>query len=120
MQIMWERTPLTLSTDTEDMELSVRAGNVLKNANIDKVWQLVQCTEYGLLLLPNCGRHTVNELKECLGRDGFHLGSDPLGPELIGSLIRDPNDQKYVWRLVNKANTRRRIADAEFVSGDYS
>jgi hypothetical protein len=116
---MWDPSPTTLNTDTAEMYLSVRASNVLRQAEIKYLWQLVQCTERELLRLPNCGKLTVRELTEYLGKNGgFYLGSSPIGPELEGSLIWD--DSKWVWRLTIDAKPRKTTIDAEFISGDYS
>jgi hypothetical protein len=63
-----------LATKVKDLFLSVRASNVLTNAGITYVGDLVQLTESQLLAFQNCGRKTVRELKEALEELGLPLG----------------------------------------------
>jgi hypothetical protein len=63
-----------LAIKVEDLFLSVRASNVLKNMGIAYVGDLVQQTEGQLLAFQNCGRKTVRELKEALSELGLGLG----------------------------------------------
>jgi DNA-directed RNA polymerase subunit alpha len=63
---------LYLSVD--ELELSVRAANCLKNANIRLIGELVQKTEGEMLKTKNFGRKSLNEIKEILGLMGLQLG----------------------------------------------
>ena len=74
----------------EELELSVRSANCLKNDNIIYIGDLVQKTEAEMLRTPNFGRKSLNEIKEVLAKMGIHLGMDTPGwpPENIEDLIR--------------------------------
>jgi len=74
----------------EELELSVRSANCLKNDNIIYIGDLVQKTEAEMLRTPNFGRKSLNEIKEVLTKMGIHLGMDVPGwpPENIEDLIR--------------------------------
>jgi DNA-directed RNA polymerase subunit alpha len=58
----------------EELELSVRSSNCLKNANIKYIWELVQKTEAEMLKTKNFGRKSLNEIKEILTEMGLTLG----------------------------------------------
>jgi DNA-directed RNA polymerase subunit alpha len=58
----------------DELELSVRSYNCLKNANIRTIAELVQKSEPEMLKTKNFGRKSLNEIKEILGRMGLHLG----------------------------------------------
>ena len=58
----------------EELELSVRSMNCLKNDNIIYIGDLVQKTEPEMLRTPNFGRKSLNEIKEVLAQMGLHLG----------------------------------------------
>ncbi len=60
----------------EDLELSVRAANCLKNDNIVYIGDLVLKSEPDMLKTPNFGRKSLNEIKEVLTRMGLGLGMD--------------------------------------------
>jgi len=60
--------------NVDELELSVRASNCLKNANIKTIAELVQKTEYEMLKTKNFGRKSLNEIKEILHSMGLHLG----------------------------------------------
>ncbi len=60
----------------EELELSVRSANCLKNDNIIYIGDLVQKTEAEMLRTPNFGRKSLNEIKEVLSEMGLHLGMD--------------------------------------------
>jgi DNA-directed RNA polymerase subunit alpha len=74
----------------DELELSVRSANCLKNDNIVYIGDLVQKTESEMLRTPNFGRKSLNEIKEVLAKMGIHLGMDTPGwpPENIEDLIR--------------------------------
>lgn len=63
-----------LLKNVDELELSVRASNCLKNANIKTIAELVQKTEYEMLKTKNFGRKSLNEIKEILHSMGLHLG----------------------------------------------
>tara|TARA_B100001094_G_C18124955_1_gene768974 strand:- start:44 stop:1060 length:1017 start_codon:yes stop_codon:yes gene_type:complete len=60
----------------DELELSVRSANCLKNDNIIYIGDLVQKTESEMLRTPNFGRKSLNEIKEVLAQMGLHLGLD--------------------------------------------
>jgi len=60
----------------DELELSVRSANCLKNDNIIYIGDLVQKTEADMLRTPNFGRKSLNEIKEVLAQMGLHLGMD--------------------------------------------
>jgi DNA-directed RNA polymerase subunit alpha len=63
-----------LNKSVDEMELSVRSYNCLKNANIRTIGELVQKTEAEMLKTKNFGRKSLNEIKEILGGMGLSLG----------------------------------------------
>ncbi len=60
----------------DELELSVRSANCLKNDNIAYIGDLVQKTEHEMLRTPNFGRKSLNEIKEVLQHMGLNLGMD--------------------------------------------
>ena len=60
----------------DELELSVRSANCLKNDNIVYIGDLVQKSEAEMLRTPNFGRKSLNEIKEVLAQMGLHLGMD--------------------------------------------
>ncbi len=74
----------------DELELSVRSANCLKNDNIVYIGDLIQKTEAEMLRTPNFGRKSLNEIKEVLAGMGLHLGMDVPGwpPEDIESLAK--------------------------------
>jgi len=63
-----------LYRSVEELELSVRSANCLKNADIHKIYQLVSKTEAEMLKTKNFGRKSLNEIKEVLSEMGLSLG----------------------------------------------
>ncbi len=63
-----------LDKSVEELELSVRSYNCLKNANIRTIRELVQKTEPEMLKTKNFGRKSLNEIKEILQSMGLSLG----------------------------------------------
>jgi len=63
-----------LNRSVEELELSVRSANCLKNADILKIYQLVSKTEAEMLRTKNFGRKSLNEIKEVLNEMGLSLG----------------------------------------------
>ena len=70
-----------LNRSVEELELSVRSYNCLKNANIQSIGDLVQKSEAEMLRTKNFGRKSLNEIKEILGNLGLGFGMkfDPQG-----------------------------------------
>jgi DNA-directed RNA polymerase subunit alpha len=60
----------------DELELSVRSANCLKNDNIIYIGDLVLKTEAEMLRTPNFGRKSLNEIKEVLSQMGLHLGME--------------------------------------------
>ena len=63
-----------LDKSVEELELSVRSYNCLKNANITTIRELVQKSEPEMLRTKNFGRKSLNEIKEILVAMGLNLG----------------------------------------------
>ena len=74
----------------DELELSVRSANCLKNDNIVYIGDLIQKTESEMLRTPNFGRKSLNEIKEVLGRLNLELGQKIPGwpPENIEEMAR--------------------------------
>ncbi|MDO5656847.1 MAG: DNA-directed RNA polymerase subunit alpha [Paracoccus sp. (in: a-proteobacteria)] len=79
----------------DELELSVRSANCLKNDNIVYIGDLIQKTEAEMLRTPNFGRKSLNEIKEVLSGMGLHLGMDVPAwpPENIEDLAKRFDDQ---------------------------
>lgn len=78
----------------DELELSVRSANCLKNDNIVYIGDLVQKSESDMLRTPNFGRKSLNEIKEVLTGMGLHLGMEVEGwpPENIEELAQKADD----------------------------
>ncbi|MEM6781218.1 MAG: DNA-directed RNA polymerase subunit alpha [Pseudomonadota bacterium] len=78
----------------DELELSVRSANCLKNDNIVYIGDLVQKSENDMLRTPNFGRKSLNEIKEVLTNMGLHLGMQVEGwpPENIEELAKKLDD----------------------------
>jgi DNA-directed RNA polymerase subunit alpha len=89
-----EFNPLLLKK-VDELELSVRSANCLKNDNIVYIGDLIQKTEAEMLRTPNFGRKSLNEIKEVLTAMGLHLGMDvpDWPPENIEDLAKKFEDQ---------------------------
>lgn len=74
----------------DELELSVRSANCLKNDNIIYIGDLVQKSEADMLRTPNFGRKSLNEIKEVLSQMGLHLGMEIANwpPENIEDLAK--------------------------------
>jgi len=79
----------------DELELSVRSANCLKNDNIVYIGDLIQKTEAEMLRTPNFGRKSLNEIKEVLASMGLHLGMEVNAwpPENIDDLAKRYEDQ---------------------------
>ncbi|MDP2621694.1 MAG: DNA-directed RNA polymerase subunit alpha [Hyphomicrobiales bacterium] len=78
----------------DELELSVRSANCLKNDNIVYIGDLIQKTEAEMLRTPNFGRKSLNEIKEVLAQMGLHLGMEVPNwpPENIEDLAKRYED----------------------------
>jgi len=79
----------------DELELSVRSANCLKNDNIIYIGDLVQKSEADMLRTPNFGRKSLNEIKEVLSQMGLHLGMEipnwpPENIEDLAKRLEDP------------------------------
>ncbi len=81
----------------DELELSVRSANCLKNDNIVYIGDLIQKTEAEMLRTPNFGRKSLNEIKEVLAQMGLHLGMEVTNwpPENIEELAKRYEDHHY-------------------------
>ncbi len=81
----------------EELELSVRSANCLKNDNIVYIGDLVQKTEAEMLRTPNFGRKSLNEIKEVLTNMELQLGMQVEGwpPENVEELIKKLDDGAF-------------------------
>ncbi len=79
----------------DELELSVRSANCLKNDNIVYIGDLIQKTEAEMLRTPNFGRKSLNEIKEVLASMGLHLGMEVPNwpPDNIDELAKRFEDQ---------------------------
>jgi DNA-directed RNA polymerase subunit alpha len=71
---MRQRFNDNLYRSIDELELSVRSSNCLRNANIRYIWELVTRTEPEMLKTKNFGRKSLNEIKEILSEMGLTLG----------------------------------------------
>jgi DNA-directed RNA polymerase subunit alpha len=71
---IWTEVNKNLYRSVNELELSVRAANCLKNANIKTIADLVQKTETEMLKTKNFGKKSLNEIKEILTEMGLSLG----------------------------------------------
>lgn len=78
----------------DELELSVRSANCLKNDNIVYIGDLVRKTESEMLRTPNFGRKSLNEIKEVLSEMGLRFGMEVAGwpPEDIEELSKKYED----------------------------
>ncbi|MBM3505160.1 MAG: DNA-directed RNA polymerase subunit alpha [Alphaproteobacteria bacterium] len=78
----------------DELELSVRSANCLKNDNIVYIGDLIQKSEAEMLRTPNFGRKSLNEIKEVLAQMGLHLGMEVPNwpPENIEELAKRLNE----------------------------
>ncbi len=79
----------------DELELSVRSANCLKNDNIVYIGDLIQKSEGEMLRTPNFGRKSLNEIKEVLAGMGLHLGMavENWPPDNIEDLAKKYEDQ---------------------------
>lgn len=96
-QEMVEELPFNpvLLKKVDELELSVRSQNCLKNDNIIYIGDLVSKTEAEMLKTPNFGRKSLNEIKEILSSFGLKFGMDvdgwpPENLEILSKKYEDP------------------------------
>jgi len=80
----------------DELELSVRSANCLKNDNIVYIGDLVQKSEAEMLRTPNFGRKSLNEIKEVLAQMGLHLGME---------IVNWPPENIEDWQSVSTSHT---------------
>ena len=101
----------------DELELSVRSANCLKNDNIVYIGDLVQKTEAEMLRTPNFGRKSLNEIKEVLAQMGLHLGMEVPGwpPENIEELakVEEPLLSRLAFAAEGKMRHRIRGRQAQ-------
>ena len=81
----------------DELELSVRSMNCLKNDNIIYIGDLVQKSEGEMLRTPNFGRKSLNEIKEVLNTMSLYLGMEIPNwpPDNIAELSKKLEDNNY-------------------------
>ena len=81
----------------DELELSVRSANCLKNDNIVYIGDLVQKTEPEMLRTPNFGRKSLNEIKEVLNTMSLYLGMEIPNwpPDNIAELSKKLEENNY-------------------------
>jgi len=98
-EVAQEKAPVmrndALDRSVEELELSVRSYNCLKNANIQTIRQLVEKSEQEMLKTKNFGRKSLNEIKEILAAMGLSLGMkfDEKGAPIAPSAEEAPQQQ---------------------------
>jgi hypothetical protein len=94
-----ERPPLPrndqLDQSVDELELSVRSYNCLKNADIRTIRDLVHRTEREMLAIKNFGKNSLNEIRDILNGMGFDFGMefDDQSNPIPGTGGRDPYDR---------------------------
>ena len=99
-----------LNRSVEELELSVRSYNCLKNANIQTIGELVQKTEAEMLKTKNFGRKSLNEIKEILAQMGLSLG---MKIDEQGNAVPGPTSilaRRRAGRQLQPLRRRRRAA----------
>src|SRR6476659_7794845 len=80
----------------DELELSVRSANCLKNDNIVYIGDLIQKTEAEMLRTPNFGRKSLNAIKAVLAEMGLHVGMEaPACPPKNTKNLPKPYEDKY-------------------------
>jgi DNA-directed RNA polymerase subunit alpha len=97
-----------LNRSVEELELSVRSYNCLKNANIQTIGELVQKTEAEMLRTKNFGRKSLNEIKEILGNMGLSLG---MRIDAHGRLVAPPQQAGSMADLGPELEGQQEIAE---------
>lgn len=88
-----EKLKVLLEKSVEELELSVRSSNCLKNANIKTIAELVTKTDVDMLQYRNFGRKSLNEIKEVLAEMGLSLGMK-IDKELLKEIKKSIKSKK--------------------------
>jgi len=99
-----------LNRSVEELELSVRSYNCLKNANIQTIGELVQKSEAEMLKTKNFGRKSLNEIKEILAQMGLSLG---MKIDEHGNAVPGPTSQPPAAVLAGAYSTPEDELDEE-------
>ena len=105
-----------LNRSVEELELSVRSYNCLKNANIQSIRELVQKTEAEMLKTKNFGRKSLNEIKEILAQMGLSLG---MKIDEHGNAVPGPTSQPPAAVLAGAYSTPEDELDEEEPAGGF-
>lgn len=68
-----------LNKPADELDLSIRSANILQNAGIRYIGELIQRTEADMLKTKNCGRKSLKEIREALGEMHLQLGTKLVG-----------------------------------------
>ncbi len=95
MKILSLQLNPNLLRKVDELELSVRSANCLKNDNIIYIGDLVLKSENEMLRTPNFGRKSLNEIKEVLNTMSLYLGMEipnwpPDNIETLAKQVEDP------------------------------
>jgi hypothetical protein len=88
----------------DELLLSVRSANCLKNENIVYIGDLVQKKDFEIIRSPNMGRKSLSEIEEALARKGLQLGLDEVPgwpPENIEDLTKDVERAEFLETEIN-------------------
>ena len=88
---------MNLYKTIDDLELSVRSNNCLKNAEIKYIGELVTKTEADMLKTKNFGRKSLNEIKVLLMKMGLHFGME----------IENFPDARIIEQIEKKAGSKQ-------------
>jgi DNA-directed RNA polymerase subunit alpha len=105
-----------LNRSVEELELSVRSYNCLKNANIQTIGELVQKSEAEMLKTKNFGRKSLNEIKEILAQMGLSLG---MKIDEHGNAVPGPTSQSPAAVLAGTYSTGDDDLDDEEPAGGF-
>ena len=105
-----------LNRSVEELELSVRSYNCLKNANIQTIGELVQKSEAEMLKTKNFGRKSLNEIKEILAQMGLSLG---MKIDEHGNAVPGPTSQSPSAVLAGAYSTPEDELDEEEPAGGF-
>jgi DNA-directed RNA polymerase subunit alpha len=105
-----------LNRSVEELELSVRSYNCLKNANIQTIGELVQKSEAEMLKTKNFGRKSLNEIKEILAQMGLSLG---MKIDEHGNAVPGPTSQSPSAVLAGAYSTPEDDLDEEEPAGGF-
>ncbi|PYY03368.1 MAG: DNA-directed RNA polymerase subunit alpha [Acidobacteria bacterium] len=105
-----------LNRSVEELELSVRSYNCLKNANIQTIGELVQKSEAEMLKTKNFGRKSLNEIKEILAQMGLSLG---MKIDEHGNAVPGPTSQPPAAVLAGAYSTPEDELDEEEAAGGF-